>query len=889
MQCNNSTNCLQIMHWNCQGITTISHSVELHIFMKELSIDILLLNETFLKPNHKFVLPGYDVYRKDRITHGGGVALAIRSNLKHQLENSIPTKAIENICASVEIGNKKVMFISAYCPSYTADFKTDLDLLTSTRGDFFLLGDLNAQHTSWNCAVSDRAGKALFDHQNQSSYYIYYPYTPTRFPQNIAYRRPSTIDLLLSNSTLPFTDIETHSCKLYSDHLPITFSINSRCNESEKLFPDYRKTNWTRFNRVFESKLNSSILFNNQMSFQNIELSIREFTKLLLETCAEVIPNKKIKGKSLQITALCKQLIRNRNTHRRKFQRCSDPNLKAIYKAIIRELNKLIGLHINNSRNIQWSTFLYKLPIGSKQFWRITKRFKGKNKKKGSLIVNNREISNNLEKANILADYFAESHLTTLNSRSSMETKVDSVVSSVELDNDRNNDLSTFTNLEEIIFIISELKNSKAPGVDNISNTLLKKLPKRAYEVLVEIFNICIQNSYFPKEFKRAKVIPIPKAGKDPKAASSYRPISLLNSLDKVLEKIILKRLNNFVDSNNLLNNFQYGFRDQHSTVHQIRRVINMIRTNKEKRYSTGVLFLDIEKAFDSIWHNGLIYKLHGMQFPTYLIRLLKSFLTDRTFFVEVDGFRSSLKSIPAGVPQGSVLSPILYSLYTSDFKPPRGNDVAFYADDSAFISHGKVSNAIVKRMQKSLDSASKYFSKWKIKINESKSQAIMFPFNKSPKRIPNRSLMVNGDRILFSKTIKYLGINLDEKLTFKPHLEEASNKAIRCGRALFPLLNRKSKLNSKNKLLLYKMCIRPILTYGCQVWLKCAKTHKKRLQIIQNKNLKIIYNLPRRFSTVELHRKYKQKTIEIFIKDLTLSFNDRCRRSTYDHLRNLA
>lgn len=277
------------------------------------------------------------------------------------------------------------------------------------------------------------------------------------------------------------------------------------------------------------------------------------------------------------------------------------------------------------------------------------------------------------------------------------------------------------------------------------------------------------------------------------------------------------------------------------------------------------------------------------MQFPTYLIRLLKSFLTDRTFFVEVDGFRSSLKSIPAGVPQGSVLSPILYSLYTPDFKPPRGNDVAFYADDSAFISHGKVSNAIVKRMQKSLDSASKYFSKWKIKINESKSQAIMFPFNKSPKRIPNRSLMVNGDRILFSKTIKYLGINLDEKLTFKPHLEEASNKAIRCGRALFPLLNRKSKLNSKNKLLLYKMCIRPILTYGCQVWLKCAKTHKKRLQIIQNKNLKIIYNLPRRFSTVELHRKYKQKTIEIFIKDLTLSFNDRCRRSTYDHLRNLA
>lgn len=150
------------MHWNCQGITTVSHSVELHLFMKELSIDILLLNETFLKPNHTFLLPGYDVYRKDRTTHGGGVVVAIRSNLKHQLENSFPTKAVENICVSVEIRNKKVLFISAYCPKYTADFKADLDLLTSTRGDFFILGDLNAHHTSWNCADSDRAGKTLF-------------------------------------------------------------------------------------------------------------------------------------------------------------------------------------------------------------------------------------------------------------------------------------------------------------------------------------------------------------------------------------------------------------------------------------------------------------------------------------------------------------------------------------------------------------------------------------------------------------------------------------------------------------------------------------------------------------------------------------------------------
>lgn len=189
--------------------------------------------------------------------------------------------------------------------------------------------------------------------------------------------------------------------------------------------------------------------------------------------------------------------------------------------------------------------------------------------------------------------------------------------------------------------------------------------------------------------------------------------------------------------------------------------------------------------------------------------------------------------------------------------------------------------------MEKALCSASKYFSKWKIRINDEKSQAILFPFNKSPKRTPSRNFSAQGCIIPLSNTIKYLGVTIDKRLTFKPHLEDTTSKALRCGRALFPLLNRKSKLNVRNKLLLYNMCIRPILTYACQVWGSCAKTHKKKLQIIQNKNLKIIFNLPQRYPTSDLHRKSGQKMIEPFITDLTLTFENKCRSSNYPHLRS--
>lgn len=204
---------------------------------------------------------------------------------------------------------------------------------------------------------------------------------------------------------------------------------------------------------------------------------------------------------------------------------------------------------------------------------------------------------------------------------------------------------------------------------------------------MTKIFNWCLCNGYFPKIFKDARVIPILKPGKNPKSPASYRPISMLSVMDKLFEKVVQARLTSFCDRNNVIHKHQFGFKKGHSTIHQIKRIEKMISHNMVNRKSTGVVLLDVEKAFDSVWHNGLLYKLHKFNLPIYLEKIIKSFLTDRVFSVCVDKKNSTLRDIPAGVPQGSILSPTLYSLFTSDFKSLKNQSVAFYADDSAMIT----------------------------------------------------------------------------------------------------------------------------------------------------------------------------------------------------------
>lgn len=168
-------------------------------------------------------------------------------------------------------------------------------------------------------------------------------------------------------------------------------------------------------------------------------------------------------------------------------------------------------------------------------------------------------------------------------------------------------------------------------------------------------------------------------------------------------------------EDNNIILNEQFGFRKLHSTIHQVERIIKLISSNKSQRKSAGIVFLDFEKVFNSIWHDGLVYKVNMFGYSVYLQKIIQNFLNEPpTNIVNVENEFSSQRPIPAALPQGSVLSSILYSIIISDFKTLREQSAALYAHDTTIITTGKVSIAIIKKMKKGMLHTEKYFSKWK-------------------------------------------------------------------------------------------------------------------------------------------------------------------------------
>lgn len=268
--------------------------------------------------------------------------------------------------------------------------------------------------------------------------------------------------------------------------------------------------------------------------------------------------------------------------------------------------------------------------------------------------------------------------------------------------------------------------------------------------------------------------------------------------------------------------------------------------------------------------------------FPTYLCKLIKSFIEDRKFKVFINGDYSTARNPKAGLPQGSCLSPVLYSIFTSDFKVPRYMDIAYYADDTALIFKGKQTPALLKSMEKGLKACHKYFQKWKVQMNSSKTQAIIFPYNKSNRRNPTRNIQLGVTEIPISNDVTYLGVILDNKLNFRKHIESLAEKTIKASRSLYPLIGKNSFLSYKNKNLLYSGVLRPILTSTCPAWSKAAITHLRKLQVIQNKILKIINRLHWRFPTAQLHTLTGFETITEYIRKLTTSFEEKSRSSCH-------
>ena len=243
--------------------------------------------------------------------------------------------------------------------------------------------------------------------------------------------------------------------------------------------------------------------------------------------------------------------------------------------------------------------------------------------------------------------------------------------------------------LSELKLAIKKSNERSTPGLDRISNSMLKNLPHNTLEDILSLFNLSLLESNFPRSWKKACISMIPKKDGMSSDPSNYRPISVTSCLGKILERIMTNRLNLFLEKNSLLVKEQSGFRRHRRTADNLMFLIQKISESFILGKSVCCLFFDISKAFDRVWHDGLIYKLYSLGVPIYLIKWIISFLSLRQFCVVVNGCFSDMFIIRAGVPQGSVISPLLFSVYINDI-PKRDRSFMSY---SLLFADGVMSN----------------------------------------------------------------------------------------------------------------------------------------------------------------------------------------------------
>jgi len=415
--------------------------------------------------------------------------------------------------------------------------------------------------------------------------------------------------------------------------------------------------------------------------------------------------------------------------------------------------------------------------------------------------------------------------------------------------------------LEEVVTQIGKLKNKKAPGEDLLDNKTLKILSTKALLFIVLLFNSVLRLSHYPSSWKSAIITMIPKPGKQPTEVDAYRPISLLPALGKMMERAILDRILGLESVSRAIPKWQFGFRKSHGTPEQLHRVVNFALEAMESKMYTVAVFMDIQQAFDRVWHDGLLSKLKILLTPQ-LFLLIQSFLSERKFSVVVDGEKSSKRPISAGVPQGSVLGPTLYSLYTSDMPDSWGctevddDDmlIATYADDTAVMVRSPSIDIATLGLQEYVSRFEKWTTEWNIGINCSKCACVTF--STRPKNCPGISMF--GSVLRHESYYKYLGVILDRGLTFQRHTTMIKQSVLSKAASMSWLLSSRKKLSLSHKVRIYKSILSPIWKYALQVYGIASKTNLNKIRVAQSKIIRSMCNAPWYMRTRDIERDLK-------------------------------
>lgn len=369
---------------------------------------------------------------------------------------------------------------------------------------------------------------------------------------------------------------------------------------------------------------------------------------------------------------------------------------------------------------------------------------------------------------------------------------------------------------QEIEKVLREIDPNKATGPYSIPNKILNMLSTDISRILAKIFNLSITTGKFISQLKTAKVIPVYKNKGSNLEISNYRPIALLSNIDKIFEKLIHQRIVAYLDKHNLIYKRQFGFRKKHSTVHSLIALTEKIRSNLDKGNFTCGIFLDLQKAFDSVDHEILLEKLKHYGVRGICSDWIRTYLTARNQFVSVNGVNSSSKEPKYGVPQGPVLGPLFFILYINDLQDALLYSKSFiYADDTAIA----YSNKSLKRMKKRLNIDLKLLADWlsanKIALNVSKTETILF--RKVKQKVDyNLKLKLNGKKLPFTHFTKYVGLFIDQHLSWNIHFNHLAKKLSTANSIISKL---RHYVPTETLTVIYHALFSSHIKYGLTVW----------------------------------------------------------------------
>jgi ribonuclease HI len=810
------------VQWNCRSIN--NKKSDLYHIISKFDPFVVSLQETWLKPKYNFKISGYSCLREDRSDCFGGVAILVKHSIpfnhiplpNHSTDFSIIAADINNIC-----------FVSIYIPHPNTSLYNEIEqIFSSLPKPLIIMGDFNAQHQSWGSSISNYYGNKILEIMDHNNFCILNNGEPTR--RSAPTEGSSAPDLTICTPSLASSlSWNTLSSTYGSDHFPVIVTFPSMIdkmsfkNRQPRLKYKLENAKWN----LYKDEVQKKISLLPVIVDSNVLQCSDNFIRILTDTANEIFPIKQGRPRKFPSPpwwdSECSEAIKKRKLAEHTYRNFSSIENFEILSNIINSTRKLF----KQKKWEGWKKFCAAISpdVPPSTVWRNIRRYR-------SAFTDSRPSYIHSSLADEFLDKIAPPFVPQQN------------IPLVSISNPTqfHSGLNAPFNLNEIKAVMSYVKDS-SPGIDGIPYSFMTHLSDSSLSYFLNIINSIMLSGNVPSSWKSQEVIPILKSNNPPSKASSYRPIALSSVLTKIAEHLIKNRLEWFVESKRLLSDSQYGFRKGKSTMDSIGILTTDIRLAFTLNKSLLAAFLDISAAYDNVDLYILKHKLLDLNIPTILSNFIINILIQRSIVLVLEDSSVLERTTWKGLPQGSVLSPILYNIYTYDLDKcikTENISVLQYADDLLIYNSGWSVDSISNTLTSCLNLLRSWLDKNNLSLSVSKSSIVLFSRMKIP---PPISILYDNMPIPVVKETKFLGIILDSKLSGIPHCYYIAYKCERILNILRCLAGVWWGAHPCSLKLLYNALVRSILDYGTYFLEPCNIVGLRKLDLIQSKALRII------------------------------------------------